>query len=83
MAEEYSSIMRNDVWEIVPRPEGKTVVGSRWVYKIKQGADGSVEKCKARFVAKGFSQVEGINYDETFAPVAWYPPVRVILAISA
>ena len=70
MAEEYSSIMRNDVWEIVPRPEVKSMVGSRWVYKIKQGVDGSVEKCKPRFVAKGFSQVEGIGYDETFAPVA-------------
>jgi hypothetical protein len=86
MAEEYSSIMCNDVWEIVPRAEGKSVVGSRWVYKIykiKQGADGSVEKCKAIFVAKGFSQVKGINYDETFAPVARYLFVRVILAISA
>jgi hypothetical protein len=72
MAEEYSSIMRNDVWEIVPRPKGKSVVGSRWVYKIKQGVDGSVEKCKVRFVAKGFSQVEGIDYDETFAHVARY-----------
>jgi hypothetical protein len=70
MAEEYSSIMRNDVWEIVPRPESKSVVGSHWVYKIKQGVDGSVEKCKARFMTKGFSQVKGIDYDETFAPVA-------------
>ena len=55
MVEEYSFIMHNDVWKIVPRLEGKFVVGSRWVYKIKQGDDGSVEKCKARFVAKGFS----------------------------
>jgi hypothetical protein len=83
MEKEYSSIMRNDVWEIVPRPESKSMVGSRWVYKIKQGADGSVEKCKAKFVAKEFSQVEGIDYDETFAPVARYSSVRVILAISA
>jgi len=52
-------------------------------YKIKQGVDGSVEKCKARFVAKGFSQVEGIDYDETFARVAQYSSVRVIFAISA
>lgn len=50
----------------MPRPIGKSVVGSRWVYKIKYAVDGSVVKCKARFVAKGFSQVEGIDCDETF-----------------
>ena len=55
MVEEYSSIIKNDVWEIVSQPEGKLVVGSRWVYKVKHGANGSVEKYKARFVAKGFS----------------------------
>jgi histone deacetylase 1/2 len=54
VVEEYSSIMRNDMSEIVPRPEDKSLVGSRWVYKIKQGVDESVEKCKAKFVAKGF-----------------------------
>eukprot|EP00253_Pinus_taeda_P011591 PITA_11591 len=69
MVEEYDSIVRNSAWEIVPRPEGKLVVGSRWVYKVNQAADESVEK-KARFVARGFSQIEGIDYEETFAPVA-------------
>ena len=65
--EDYDSIMRNDVWEVVPRPEGKSVVTSRWIYKVKFVADGSIEKHKAQFVARGFSQVEGIDYDETFA----------------
>ena len=51
MVEEYSSIMKNDVWEVVPRPTGKSIVTSRWIYKIKHAADGSVEKYKARFVA--------------------------------
>ena len=51
--EEYSSIMTNDVWEVVPRPQDRSVVGSRWIYKIKYAADGSIEKFKARFVAKG------------------------------
>lgn len=83
MVEEYSSIMKNDVWEIVPRLEGKSLVGSRWVYKVKHGADGSVEKYKARFVAKGFSQIEDIDYDETFAPVARYSSIRTILALAA
>ena len=68
MVEEYDSIVRNSAWEIVPRPEGKSVVGSRWIYKVKQAADGSVEKYKARFVARGFSQIEGNDYEETFAP---------------
>src|SRR5271168_5065088 len=58
MQEEYSSIMKNDVWEVVPRPEGKSVVTSRWLYKVKHVADGSIEKFKARFVDRGFSQVE-------------------------
>ena len=57
MVEEYDSIVRNSAWEIVPRPVGKSVVGSRWMYKVKQAADGSVEKYKARFVARGFSQI--------------------------
>ena len=55
MVEEYDSIMRNEVWEVVPRPEGKSVVTSRWIYKVKYAADGSIEKHKARFVARGFS----------------------------
>lgn len=63
MVEEYDSIVRNSVWDVVPRPEKKSVVSSRWLYKVKQVVDGSVEKHKARFVARGFSQVEGIDYD--------------------
>ena len=83
MVEEYDSIVRNSAWEIVPRPEGKSVVGSRWIYKVKQAAEGSVEKYKERFVARGFSQIEGIDYDETFAPVARYSSIRMIVALSA
>ena len=66
MMDEYHSIMKNNVWEIVPRPEGKSMVNFCWIYKLKHVADGSVEKYKARFVARGFSQVEGVDYDETF-----------------
>jgi predicted PP-loop superfamily ATPase len=55
MVEEYNSIMKNDVWEVVLRPQGKSVVTSRCLYKIKYGVDGSIEKYKARFVAQGFS----------------------------
>ena len=56
MTEEYQSIIKNDVWEIVPRPNSKDVVSSRWLFKIKHAADGSIEKYKARFVAPGFFQ---------------------------
>eukprot|EP00253_Pinus_taeda_P013116 PITA_13116 len=83
MVEEYDLIVRNSAWEIVRRPEGKSVVGSRWIYKVKQVADRSVEKYKARFVAQGFSQIERIDYEETFAPVARYSSIRMILALSA
>ena len=83
MVEEYDSIMRNEVWEVVLRLEGKSVVTSRWIYKVKYVADGSIEKHKARFVARGFSQVEGIDYDETFAPVARYASIRIVIAIVA
>ena len=55
MIEEYGSIMKNDVWDVVPRPEWKSVVTSKWIYKIKNATDGSIEKYKARFVARGFS----------------------------
>ena len=72
MVEEYASIMKNNVWEVGPRPEGKSMVGSRWIYKIKHVADGNIEKFKVKFVAKGFSQKEGVDYDETFSLVARY-----------
>jgi hypothetical protein len=82
MMEEYQSIMKNDVWHIVLRPEGKFVVTSKWIYKIKHAADGSIEKHKARFVARGFFQVEGIDYEETYAPVARYTSILTIIALA-
>jgi hypothetical protein len=83
MQEEYDSIMSNYVWEVVPRPEGKSVVTSRWLYKIKDVADGSIEKHKAQFVARGFSQVEVIDYDETFTLITRYTSIRSIMTIVA
>ena len=83
MMDEYHSIMKNDVWEIVPRPEGKSVVTSRWLYKLKHAADGNVEKYKDRFVARRFSQVKGVDYDETFASIARYTSTRALISIAA
>ena len=82
MVEEYDSIFKNSASKIVPRPVDKSMVGSRWIYKVKQAVDGSVEKYKARFVARGFSQIEGIYYEETFSPVARYSSIRTILSLS-
>jgi hypothetical protein len=82
MMEEYQSIMKNDVWDIVLRPEGKFVVTSKWIYKIKHTVDGSIEKHKTRIVARGFSQVEGIDYEETFAPVARYTSIWMIISLA-
>ena len=81
--EEYRSIMRNDVWDVFLRPEGKSVVTSKWIYKIKHAVDCTVEKYKARFVARGFSQKEGVDYEETFAPIARYTSIRAIISLAS
>jgi hypothetical protein len=84
MKEEYQSIMKNEVWEIVPRSKNKDGVSYRWLFKIKHVVDGSIEKYKTRFVARGFfSMKEGIDYEETFAPVARYTSIRTIIALTA
>ena len=80
--EEYQSIMKNDVWDIIPRPKGKSVVTSKWIYKIKHDVDSSIEKYKEIFVAQDFSQKEGIDYEETFAPIARYTSIRSVLSLA-
>jgi hypothetical protein len=67
---------------VVPRPRGKLVVTYKWLYKIKHATDGNVEKFKARFVARGFSQKQGIEYDEIFAHVARYTSIRIIISLA-
>jgi len=75
MVEEYSSIIKNKIWEVVSRPEGNSIVTSMWLYKIKHVADGSIEKFKARLMARGFSHIDGFDYDQTFALIAWYTSI--------
>eukprot|EP00253_Pinus_taeda_P009760 PITA_09760 len=70
MVEEYDSIAHNNVWDVVLRLEDKSVVRSCWLDKVNKAVDGSVENHRARFVAHGFSQEEGIDYDDTFSHVA-------------
>ena len=81
MVEEYQYIIKNDVREIVPRPKEKLVVFKKGIFKTKHSADGSIEKYKARFVVRGFSQKEGIDYEETFVPVARYTSIRTVLSL--
>jgi hypothetical protein len=83
MMEEYQSIMKNDVWEVASRIEGKSVVTSKWIYKIKHVANDNIEKYNARFVARGFSQKDEEDYDETFYLVAKYTFIRLIIAIAS
>ena len=83
MTEEYQSIMKNNLWDIFSKPEGKSVVSSKWNYKIKHANDESIEKYNAIFVARGFSQKEGIVYEETFALVSRYTSIRAIMEIAS
>jgi hypothetical protein len=70
MDEELDQIEKNDTWELVPRPKNKNVIGTKWVFRNKLNEDGHVTRNKARLVCKGYTQVEGIDFEETFSPVA-------------
>jgi hypothetical protein len=82
MHEELNNFARNQVWELVKRPKNYNVIGTKWVFRNKQDQDGMVVRNKERLVAKGYTQVEGLDFGETYAPVARLEAIRILLAYA-
>ena len=83
MDEEYNALIKNKTWELCKLPDNRKLVDCRWVYKIKKTSKGVVERFKARLVARGFTQVYGLDYDETYSPVVKHESVRTLFAYAA
>eukprot|EP00253_Pinus_taeda_P014154 PITA_14154 len=83
MDEELEQIERNNTWKLVPRPKDKNVIGTKWIFKNKLNENGEVIRNKARLVCKGYAQQEGIDFEETFAPVARLEAIRMFLTLSS
>ena len=83
MDEEMDSIEKNDTWDLVDLPNDKNLIGVKWAYKTKVNEKGEIDRFKARLVAKGFSQQPGIDFGETFSPVARLDTVRAVIATTA
>jgi hypothetical protein len=82
MQEEYNSLLKNQTWDLVPLPSGRKLVICRWVYRTNSVMDGHISIYKSMLFAKVFQQVHGIDYDETFAPVAKMDSIRLALSIA-
>ena len=82
MKSEMQSMYDNQVWTLIDPPNGLKTIGCKWVFKKKTDIDGNVHTFKARLVAKGFKQTHGVDYDETFSPVAILKSIRILLAIA-
>jgi hypothetical protein len=83
MYEELENFERNQVWTLIESPRDVNVIETKWVFKNKQGEDGEVVRNKAHLVAQGFSQVEGLVFGKTFAPVTHLDAIRILLAFAA
>ena len=82
MDAKYMALMKNKTWHLVPPQKGRNIIDCKWVYKIKRKSDGSLDRYKARLLAKGFKQRYGIDYEDTFSPVIKSTTIRVILSIA-
>ena len=83
MQQEMNAFAENETWSLVERPKDKIVINGKWVVKVKQNEEGEIDKYKARYVAKGYAQVEGVDFNETFAPTCRPETFRTVLAIAA
>ena len=82
MDDEYSVLMRNKTWHLVPEKRGKNIIDCKWVFKLKYRADGSIDRHKARLFAKGFKKRHGIDYTETFSPVIKHTTIRLVISLA-
>ena len=81
MEEEYMALQKNKTWHLVPPKQGKNLIDCKWVFIIKRKSDGTIDRYKARLVAKRFKQRYGIDYEDTFSPVVKIATIRLVLSI--
>lgn len=83
MQDEYNALQQNGTWKLVPRPRGAHVISGKWIFKNKFHADGTLERRKARWVVRGFSQCPGLDFDQMFSPVVKLATIRIVLHLAA